>query len=61
MVEELAGDCIYCAHFCTSCCVFIAQFFKIVLENVNDFVRLELALNSRSDFINEFVKFSWQL
>ncbi len=40
---------------------FICQHFKIILKDINDFIRLQSFLNSKSYSINEFIKFFFHL
>ena len=57
LVEELAGNSIGCVLVCSTCSDIIAELVKIVLENIDDFVRLKLALNSCRNSVDEGIKF----
>ena len=56
MIEELAGHCVHRADFGATRCVVITQLLEIVLEDIDDFVGLKLALNARRHAVNEIIK-----
>ena len=56
LIEELAWDGIDSADFGTSSGILIAQLFKVILEHIDDFVWLELLLNSGSDAIDKCIE-----
>lgn len=53
MFKESPWKHAHSAYFSCSCCFFIAKHLKIVLEHINEFVRLECFFNSKGNFINE--------
>ena len=55
LIKELAGNGIYRTDVGALGGLSITQHLEIVLEDVNDFIGLELALNPRRDSINEGV------
>jgi len=61
LIKELAGNCIGCVLIGSTRSNIITELIKIVLEDIDDFVRLKLALNSRSNSINEGIKFLAEL
>ena len=46
----------YTAGFSSCTCVLITKHFKIVLENINDFVRLERCLHAVLDSVDKLIK-----
>ena len=56
LIVELARHSIRRVDICAFSGFIIAKHFKIILKDINNFVRLELALNSWSNSINECIK-----
>ena len=56
MVEELAGYGVHSVNFRASGRVFVAQLLKVVLEDVDNFVGLQLALHARRHTIDESIE-----
>jgi len=56
LVEELAGHCIRRAHFGATGSDIVSQLLEVILENIDDFVRLKLALNARRYTVDEDVE-----
>ncbi len=56
LLLELARHGIDGADFGTSSGILIAQLFKVILEHIDDFIWLELLLNSGSDAIDECIE-----
>ena len=56
LIEELAGHCVHRADFGATRSVVITQLLEIVLEDIDDFVGLKLALNARRHAVNEIIK-----
>ena len=56
MIEELAGNCVHRTDFGATSRIIISQLLEIILEHINDFVGLKLALNARRHAVDEIVK-----
>ena len=56
MIEELAGHCVHSTDFGATSRIIISQFLEIILEHIDDFVGLKLALNARRHAVNEIIK-----
>jgi hypothetical protein len=56
LVEELAWHCVNSVHFGASSRLLVSQLLEIVLEDVDDFIGLQLALNSGSHTVDEGIK-----
>ena len=50
-----------CIDLSSSCCFIISKHLKIILEHINDLIRLEGLLNSECHTINKFIKFFFEL
>mmetsp|Transcript_47835 Transcript_47835/g.63237 ORF Transcript_47835/g.63237 Transcript_47835/m.63237 type:complete len:261 (-) Transcript_47835:19-801(-) len=61
LVEELARHGVNGAHFGATGRIVVAKLLKVVLEDVNDFIRLELALNTWRNAVDESIELLGQL
>jgi len=61
VINECSG--IHCGSvdFTSSCCLIISQHFKIVLEHIDDFVRLKSFFDSEGHSVEELIKFITEL
>ena len=61
LIVELARHSIRRVDICAFSSFVIAKHFKIILKDINNFVGLELALNSCRHSIDECIKPFWKL
>jgi hypothetical protein len=56
LLEICAGHQVYWANFASSCWFFITKHFEIVLEHIDDFIRLESLFHSVLNAVDELVQ-----